>query len=194
MGSTTHPEVYRVTLNSRVCRSGFALLSLNISEIKHVSAVTATEDNTLVVVAEDGADLYDKLVATVVDSGFDPMVVTVAELERLVDPTGLSLAQATSLGLVEAPKVPVRAATVQRVAVHVTDGYDPDTILVSANVPTEILFSEGHGCLGRVVFESLGIEADLENGGALVKLPPLEAGNYPFRCGRDMVHGTLIVE
>jgi len=194
MGETTHPDVYRVTLNSRVCRSGFALLNLNVAELKHVSAVTATDDNTLVVVASDGVDIYDKIVGAVVDSGFDPMVVTVAELERLVDPIGLSMEDATRLGLVEPPKEPVRAATVQRVAVHVTDGYDPDTILVSAGVPTEIAFSEGHGCLGRVVFDSLGIEADLENAGALVKLPPLEAGTYPFRCGRDMVHGTLIVE
>jgi len=194
MSDTTHPDVYRVSLGSRVCRSGFALLNLNISELKHVSAVSATDDGALVVVVQDGADIYDRLVTAVVDSGFDPMVVTVAELERLVDPVGLSLDQATALGLVEPPKVPVRAAALQRLAVHVTDGYDPDTILVSAGVPTEIFFSEGHGCLGRVVFDSLGVEADLEDGGALVKLPALEAGTYPFRCGRDLVHGTLIAE
>jgi Cupredoxin-like domain len=194
MQDTMHPDVYRVTLSSSVCRSGFALLHLNIAEVKHVSAVTATSDNTLVVVASDGADIYDELVAAVVDSGFDPMVVTVAELERLVDPTDLSVEQAIQLGPIEPAKQPIRAATVQRVAVHVTDGYDPDTILVSAGVPTEFVFSEGHGCLGRVVFESLGIEADLEDGGALVELPALQAGTYPFRCGRDMVHGTLIVE
>jgi len=62
--------------------------------------------------------------------------------------------------------------------VHVNGGYDPDTIILSAQVPTEISFSEGHECLGRVVFDALGIEADLEHGGALVSLPALEPGTY----------------
>ena len=101
-----------------------------------------------------------------------------------------------ALGLIEPPKVPVRAVveTVQRVYVNVTDGYDPDTIIIDAGVASEIAFSEAHGCLGMVVFEGLGIEADLEHGGAIVKLPPLEPGTYSFRCGMDMVHGTLIAE
>ena len=194
MSQTTNAEVYRVTLGSQVCRSGFALLNLNIRDIQRVSAVSATDDGTLIVVAEHGADVYDRLVGAVVDAGFDPLVVTVAELEHVVDPNGISFEQAMHLGLVEAPKVPVRAATVQRLAVSVTDGYDPDTILVATGAPIEIEFSEGHGCLGRVVFDTLGIEADLEHGGALVKLPALAAGTYPFRCGRDIVHGTLIAE
>jgi hypothetical protein len=194
MSLATQSDVYRVTLNARTCRSGFALLNLNIRQLVGVSAASALDDSTLVVVAAAGVDLYDDLVGAVVDSGFDPLSVTVAELERLIDPTGLPLEEALRLGLVEAPKEPVRASVVQRLAVSVTDGYEPDTILVDAGVPIELAFSEGHGCLGRVVFGSLGIEADLESGGALVKLPPLEAGTYPFSCGRGLVHGTLIAE
>ena len=68
------------------------------------------------------------------------------------------------------------------------------TIIIGAGLPAEISFSEGHGCLGRVVFDSLGIDVDLENGGACVRLPALEPGTYGFRCGMDMVHGTLIAE
>jgi hypothetical protein len=45
-----------------------------------------------------------------------------------------------------------------------------------------------------VVFDSLGLEADLEQGGAVVALPALEPGTYRFRCGRDVVHGEVIVE
>jgi hypothetical protein len=194
MAEKTASEVYRVALSGRVCRSGFALLEMNVGEIKHVAAIAETDTNTLVVMADAGYDLYDRLVVAVVESGCDPLDVTVAELERLIDPEALSLAEATSLGIVSAPKEPVRAAIVQRVAVHVTGGYDPDSILVQAGVPVEISFSEGHGCLGRVVFDSLGVEADLENGGATVVLPALDAGTYPFRCGRGMVHGTLIAE
>jgi len=78
--------------------------------------------------------------------------------------------------------------------VQVRDGYAPDTLFGEGGVPVRIEFSGGHGCLGRVGFDSLGIEADLEDGGAIVKLPALEPGTYGFRCGMDMVHGTLIAE
>jgi hypothetical protein len=139
-------------------------------------------------------DLLDDLIDVIVRAGLDPLEVTVASLERLVDPQGLPLETALALGLVRPPKPPVRATPVQRIAVHVNGGYDPETIVVLAQVPTEISFSEGHECLGKVVFDSLGIEADLENGGALVSLPALEPGTYQFRCGRGVVHGTLIAE
>lgn len=194
MTIATQSAVYRVSLNGRVCRSSFALLQLNVESIPHVCGVTVSHDSTLIVVAENGYDLYDRLVTAVVESGFDPIDVTVAELERILDPEALSFDEATRLGLVQLPKQPVRAEVVQRVNVHVTDGYDPDRILVDAGVPVEVAFSEGHGCLGKVVFDSLGVEADLECGGAVVKLPALEAGTYPFRCGRDLVHGALIAE
>lgn len=42
--------------------------------------------------------------------------------------------------------------------------------------------------------EDLGIEADLERGGATVDLPALEPGTYPFSCGMRMVHGQVIAE
>ena len=194
MQRTTQPAVYRITLSGRECRSAFSLLRLNVVELEHAVSAALIDDNTLIVISADGFDIHDALIAAVVDAGFDPSVVNVVELERIVDPTGLPLDQAIALGLIEPPKEPARAAVIQRVSVHVTDGYDPDTILLAADIPAEISFSEGHGCLGRVVFESLGVEADLEHGGAVVELPPLHAGTYPFRCGRDMVHGTLIVE
>lgn len=194
MTQATSSQVYRIVLDAQTCRSAISLLNFNVRQATHVSAVTVTKDNNLIVMAEEGFDLYDRLVAAVIESGFDPMKVTVAELERLIDPDALTYDQALALGVVSPPKEPVRAAVVQRVAVQVTDGYDPDTILVAAGTPVEITFSEGHGCLGRVVFDSLGIEADLEQGGAVIQLPALEAGTYPFRCGRDLVHGTLIAE
>jgi hypothetical protein len=194
MTLSTQSTVYRVAINGQECRSAASLLNLNVGELPGVSAVTTTDEGALIVVASSGVDLHDTLVSTVVASGFDPLLVTVAELERAVDPNGLPFDQALRLGLVEAPKPPVRAAVVQRLSVQVTDGYEPDTILVDAGVPVELAFSEGHGCLGRVVFGSLGIEADLETGGAIVQLPALTAGTYPFSCGRGLVHGTLIAE
>ncbi len=193
---TTIKEVYRIDASGFECRSVAALATLNVLEIDGVEAVTIGQDGRIVAVSSADRDLHDALVSAAVLSGLDPSAVTVADLDRIFDPSPLTLAEAEALGLVEPPKEPFRARveSVQRVYVYVTDGYDPDTIIIEAGVPAEIEFSEGHGCLGRIVFESLGIEADLENGGAVVKLPALEPGTYGFRCGMDMVHGTLIAE
>lgn len=193
---TTMKEVYRIDASGFSCRSVAALATLNVLEIDGVEAVTVSEDGRILAVSSADRDLHDALVRAAVMSGLDPSAVAMADLERIFDPSPLTLSEAEALGLVEPPKEPVRARveTVQRVYVNVTDGYDPDTILIEAGVPAEIEFSEGNGCLGRVAFDALGIEADLENGGAVVKLPALEPGTYGFRCGMDMVHGTLIAE
>lgn len=194
MPLTAADTVYRIALDKGACRSAKAMLLVHVDALEGVRAATVTADGTLVVVADHHADLYDELVAAVVRSGLDPLDTRVTVLERAVDPAGLSVDAAVALGLIEPPREPVRATTVQRVAVHVNGGYDPDTIILAAQIPAEIAFSEGHECLGRVVFDSLGIEAELEQGGALVALPALDPGTYAFRCGRDMVHGKLIVE
>jgi hypothetical protein len=186
--------IYRIALHTPACRSSAALLTMRVAALDGVRATAVTADNTLVVMADEAVDLHDELVAAIVRSGLDPIQVRVTTLERLIDPTGLSVETALALGLIAPPREPVRATTVQRVAVHVNGGYNPETIILSAHVPTEIAFSEGHDCLGRVVFDSLDIEADLEYGGALVTLPALEPGTYTFRCGRDVVHGKLIAE
>jgi hypothetical protein len=196
MSHTTLREVYRIDTGGYECRSVGALVTLNLLDIDGVDVVASQRTGELLAVTEAGSDVFDDVVRAVVKSGLDPRSVSIADLERALDPTPFSADEAETLGLIEAPKVPVRATieTVQRIRVEVTDGYDPDTIMVTAGVPIEIEFSEGHGCLGRVVFDDLGIDAGLEHGGAVVKLPPLDPGTYPFRCGMDMVHGTLVAE
>ncbi len=178
MEPVTSATVYRVKLAPGACRSALALLALRAEGLDGVRAANITGEDSLVLVAREGADLFEDILTMIVRAGLDPLTTNVTAFEREAP----------------RPKEPVRATPVQRVAVHVNGGYDPDTILVSARVPTEISFSEGHDCLARVVFDSLGLEADLERGGALVSLPALEPGTYRFRCGRDVVHGTLIAE
>lgn len=189
-------EVYRIDTGGYDCRSVGTLVTLNLLDIDGVDVVASDRDGELLAVTTAGNDAYDEIVRAVVKSGLDPRTVTVSDLERALDPTHFSIEEAERLGLIEPPREPVRATveTVQRVRVHVTDGYDPDTIIVEAGVPVEIEFSEGHGCLGKVVFDALGVEADLDQGGAVVKLPPLEPGTYAFRCGMDMVHGAVVAE
>lgn len=189
-------EVYRIDASGFSCPSVAALVTLNVRELDGVEAVTVGRDGTLLAVTNADRDLHDEIVRAAVESGLDPLRVKAVDLERAFDPNPLSLEEAEALGLIEPAKAPVRAVveTVQRVYVTVTDGYDPDTIIVNAGVPAEIEFSEAHGCLGTVVFDGLDIETSLEEGGAVVKLPALEPGTYGFRCGMDMVHGTLIAE
>jgi hypothetical protein len=83
---------------------------------------------------------------------------------------------------------------IQRITVDTSSGsWSPNEITLKAGVPTEITFTEGQGCLAQVVFSDLGVSADLRNGGAVVKLPALQAGEHTFACGMDMVFGKLIV-
>lgn len=193
---TTTREVWRLDVSQLTCSSAAALLDLRLRRTTGVEALSVSEDGQLLVLGFTGVDLTDDLLRAAVSVGLEPGALAVSPFERAADSKPLSLAEAQRLGLVETPRQPVRAEmeTVQRITVAVTDGYDPDTIIVAAGVPVDIVFSEGHGCLGRVVFDDLGIEADLEHGGATVRLPALEPGTYPFRCGMDMVHGALIVE
>jgi len=95
---------------------------------------------------------------------------------------------------IETPHVAVspRAALVQRIKVVVSDDYYPNRIEVIPGVPVDIEFSEGHGCLARVVFEEFDIDQDLTNGGATVRLPGLTTGTHEFTCGMRMVYGTVV--
>lgn len=189
-------DVWRLKVSGLSCPSTASLVDLRLRALDGVEALSVSDDGEILVVGFPDVDLTDDLLRTTVEAGLDPGVLSVAPFELPQTSRGLSVDEALSLGLVQLPREPVRAElhTVQRVSVRVTDGYDPDRIIVSAGTPVEIEFSEGHGCLGQVVFDGLGLEANLESGGAIVRLPALEAGEYSFRCGMDMVHGILIAE
>lgn len=84
---------------------------------------------------------------------------------------------------------------VQRIAVDVSAGYfEPSVLRVEAGVPVEITFGEGSGCMAEVMFKDFAVFEDLTNGGAVVSLPALDAGEYSFSCGMEMVYGRLIAE
>jgi hypothetical protein len=84
---------------------------------------------------------------------------------------------------------------VQRISVDLTKGYyDPSVIHAKAGVPLDISFGPGSGCLGRVLFPDFSVDQDLTNGGAVVKLPAMKAGEYGFSCGMHMVYGKIVVQ
>lgn len=196
MTQATITQVYRVLLGESACRSAETLAAMLVRDVDGVEIVSVDRAGTLLALTSTEGDVSDAVTAAVVRAGFAPEEVVATPFERIAQRLPLTIEEAVALSAPD-PE-PVRAAVetlqVQRVSVSVTDGYDPAHIVVSAGIPVEITFSEGHGCLAKVMFEQLGIEADLEDGGAIVTLPALEPGVYPFSCGMRMVHGTVTAE
>jgi plastocyanin domain-containing protein len=86
---------------------------------------------------------------------------------------------------------------VQEVRVLVKGGYTPDTIVVQAGKPVRLQFyrDETADCSERVVFERFKIDQMLPAfQTTTVEFTPTEPGEYPFRCGMNMLKGLLVVE
>jgi len=86
---------------------------------------------------------------------------------------------------------------VQEIRVLVKGGYTPDTILVQAGKPVRLEFyrDETADCSERVVFDAFGINQELPAfQTTAVEFTPREPGEFPFRCGMNMLKGLLVVE
>ena len=86
---------------------------------------------------------------------------------------------------------------VQEVRITVKGGYTPDTIVVQAGKPVRLQFyrDETADCSERVVFEKFGIDQALPAfQTTTVEFTPAQPGEYPFRCGMNMLKGLLVVE
>ena len=89
------------------------------------------------------------------------------------------------------------AGGVQEVRVLVKGGYTPDTIVVQAGKPVRLQFyrDETADCSERVVFERFGIDQELPPfQTTAIEFTPEQPGEYPFRCGMNMLKGLLVVE
>ncbi|RSX58414.1 HAD-IC family P-type ATPase [Bifidobacterium samirii] len=84
----------------------------------------------------------------------------------------------------------------QTAVVTVKGGYSPSVIDMRAGTPITLTFDrqETGECTSHVVFGDLALDAMLPgNQRTDVTLPALPAGDYPFACGMNMVHGLLRV-
>jgi plastocyanin domain-containing protein len=88
----------------------------------------------------------------------------------------------------------LEADGVQRIDVDASTGFAPNVIKLQADVPAEITFSEGYGCLAQVMSRELNFFEDLQSGPKTVALAGLTAGTYDFSCGMEMVFGQIVVE
>lgn len=84
---------------------------------------------------------------------------------------------------------------VQTIAVDLSTGvYNPNVIILKAGVPSEITFGQSSGCTAQVMSKDLGFFEDLTTGAKTIKLPALDAGEYAFSCGMEMVFGKIVVQ
>src|SRR5690349_4755555 len=84
----------------------------------------------------------------------------------------------------------------REIEIVVQGGYRPNRIELTQGESVALRFirKESSGCSREVVFPSLGIRKELPEGVAVViQLPALEAGEYEFRCGMDMLRGKIVV-
>jgi plastocyanin domain-containing protein len=86
---------------------------------------------------------------------------------------------------------------VQEVRVLVKGGYNPDTIVVQAGKPVRLQFyrDETADCSERLVFDAFGLDVALPAfQTTAVEFTPDVAGEFPFRCGMNMLKGVVVVE
>lgn len=80
-----------------------------------------------------------------------------------------------------------------RVVVH--GGYSPDTIRVQSGQPVRLVFDrrDADPCSERVVFDSMGLSADLPTGTDVpVEFTPTQPGVYEFACQMGMLRGKVV--
>ncbi|MEK0307299.1 heavy metal translocating P-type ATPase [Bifidobacterium favimelis] len=83
---------------------------------------------------------------------------------------------------------------VQTVRITVKGGYSPQVVKVQAGRPVDLVFDrqEGGECSSHVVFSDFGIDKTLPAfETSTLRLTAPHAGDYPFACGMNMLHGTL---
>lgn len=115
----------------------------------------------------------------------------------------LVLATMTSFSAALAGLVPLRSADaeeavpVRELEIIVDGTYRPSRLVVREGEPVRLRFirHDESSCTREVVLPWLGLRRELPPHTPVVfELPPMKAGEYEFRCGMNMVRGTLIVE
>lgn len=96
----------------------------------------------------------------------------------------------------EAVAAQITGSGVQHIKVTVKGGYSPDVIVVRPGKPVRLDFyrDETASCSEQVIFGDFGIARDLPAfKTTAIEFTPMEAGEYTFTCGMNMMRGKLIV-
>ncbi len=96
----------------------------------------------------------------------------------------------------EAAGAKQEAGAVREIEVIVDRGYTPARIEVNEGERVKLKFirREYTPCTREIQIPSLNIRQELPtNKPVIVELPPLKAGDIEYKCGMNMVRGTLVV-
>jgi plastocyanin domain-containing protein len=84
----------------------------------------------------------------------------------------------------------------REIEILVKGGYRPNRIEVvqGERVALKFIRKESSGCSREIAFPALGIKQELPEGiPVVIPLSGLEAGDYEFHCGMDMIQGEVTV-
>ena len=90
----------------------------------------------------------------------------------------------------------VASADVGEVTVVVEGGYSPDVIRARRGQPLRLVFDrrDSSPCTDEIVFPDFGIRRSLApNAKTVIEIRPETAGEFPFSCGMNMLHGRIQV-
>lgn len=85
----------------------------------------------------------------------------------------------------------------QKAKIVVNGGYTPATVVFKQGIPGQVNFEmhDSTACLSHVVFDKLGVNADLTKKPVTsIKIPTDKKAEYDFACGMNMFHGKVIVK
>ncbi len=88
------------------------------------------------------------------------------------------------------------ASAVREIEIVIDGSYKPNRIEIHEGERVRLKFvrKEYNACTKDVVFPQLNIRRELPpNKPVLIDLPALAVGEYEFKCGMNMVRGTLVV-
>jgi P-type Cu+ transporter len=85
----------------------------------------------------------------------------------------------------------------QVVRITVDGEYNPAIVRLKKNVPVQLIFERRDPAFwsGEVVLPEFGIRRPLPPfRQTTIEVNPSQTGIFNFRCGRDMLHGRVVVE
>jgi plastocyanin domain-containing protein len=89
-----------------------------------------------------------------------------------------------------------QAATIREIQIVVDGGYSPTRVDIKQGERVRLKFvrKDWNGCSRELVIPALELRRELPpNKAVTIDLPALAPGEYEFRCGMNMIRGTIVV-
>ena len=115
---------------------------------------------------------------------------------RILPTAALTAAAGIGMGVALTPAF-AQPGDVKEVEVTVQGNYKPGRIEVIEGQRLRLKFTrkESGPCTREVVFPAFAIKKELpQDQLVVIELPALKAGEYEFKCGMNMIRGTIVVK